>query len=241
VYDFGNKSKSARRTGEDKVRQVSEHVNLLLRYVPYVQANFVLGLDCDEGAEPFELTKRFLDNCPAVFPAYSLLTAFGEAAPLNLDLQRAGRVLPFPFFFMDNNKSMNVRPIGYGWKEFYDRLIDLSRYSFSWRSIGRRLRAQGIGRPGLMNFVRAISSEGFGRIEYHTEIRELLDKDITVQRFFEGETTELPAFYHDAVRRKLGPFWEHLPEGGLDYDAQAYRPKFHDDPDHTEKTFSDRW
>jgi len=224
-YDFGNKSKSARRTGEEKVRQVSEHINLLLRYVPYVQANFVLGLDCDEGAEPFELTKRFLDNCPGVFPAYSLLTAFGEAAPLNLELQRAGRVLPFPFFFMDNNKSMNVRPIGYGWREFYDRLIDLSVYSFSWRSIGRRLAAQGVGLPGFMNVVRAISSEGSGRIKYHRQIRRMLDEDVPVQRFFAGESTELPAFYRDAVRRKLGPLWEHLPEDGLRYDPHAYLRK----------------
>ena len=224
-YDFGNKSKSARRTGQEKVQQVSEHVNLLLRYMPYVQANFVLGLDCDQGAEPFELTKRFLDNCPGVFPAYSLLTAFGEAAPLNLELQRAGRVIPFPFFFMDNNKSMNVRPLGYSWKEFYDRLIDLSLYSFSWRSIRRRLRAQGLGKGGFMNVVRAVSSEGFGRIKYHRQIRQLLDEDVSVQRFFEGETTELPAFYHDAVRRKLGPWWEHFPEGGLRYDPKAYLHK----------------
>ena len=59
-YDLGNKSKTGQLKGMDKVRHVSEHVNLILRYVPYVQTNFVLGLDSDAGAEPFELTKRFL-------------------------------------------------------------------------------------------------------------------------------------------------------------------------------------
>ena len=34
----------------DKVRQVSEHVNMILRHMPYVQTNFVLGLDADAGA-----------------------------------------------------------------------------------------------------------------------------------------------------------------------------------------------
>ena len=68
----------------DKVRQVSDHVNMILRYIPYVQTNFVLGLDSDEGDEPFELTKRFVDLTPGAFPAFSLLTAFGQAAPLNL-------------------------------------------------------------------------------------------------------------------------------------------------------------
>ena len=80
----------------EKVQQVAEHVNLILRYIPYIQTNFVLGLDTDEGPEPFELTKRFLDLAPGAFPAYSLLSAFGRAAPLNLEYQRAGRVLPVP-------------------------------------------------------------------------------------------------------------------------------------------------
>jgi hypothetical protein len=62
--------------GLDKLRQVSEHVNLVMRYIPYVQTNFVLGMDLDEGAEPFELTKKFIDLTPGAFPAYSLLTAF---------------------------------------------------------------------------------------------------------------------------------------------------------------------
>ena len=62
---------------------------LFRSYIPYIQTNFVLGLDADEGAEPFELTKRFLNMTPGAFPAYSLLTAFGRAAALNLDYQRA--------------------------------------------------------------------------------------------------------------------------------------------------------
>jgi hypothetical protein len=74
------KSKT-RRTGMDKVTQVAEHVNLILRYIPYIQTNFVLGLDGDQGSEPFELTKKFLDLAPGAFPAYSLLSAFGRAAP----------------------------------------------------------------------------------------------------------------------------------------------------------------
>jgi len=89
---------------------VAEHVNLILKYIPYIQTNFVMGLDSDEGAEPFELTKRFLDLSPGAFPAYSLLTAFGRAAALNLDYQREDRVLPFPFYFLNNNQAMNVNP-----------------------------------------------------------------------------------------------------------------------------------
>jgi len=224
-FGLGGKSKTGTIVGEDKVRRVAEHVNMIARYIPYIQTNFILGLDVDEGAAPFALTKHFLDLCPSVFPAYSMLTAFGEATPLNLELQREGRVLPFPFHFLDNNQSMNVRPLNYTWPEFYDRLIDLSEYSFSWRAIGARLRAQGIGLPGMMNVARAISSEGFGRVRYHTMIRGLLDTDLQVRAFFDGETTTVPQFYVDRIRTKLGPYWEALPEEALVHDPNAFAAK----------------
>jgi hypothetical protein len=204
------------------VKETAAHINLIMRYVPYVQVNFVLGLDCDEGPEPFELTKAFLDLAPGAFPAYSLLSAFGRAAPVNLEYQRDGRVIAFPFHLLNNNHAMNVRPMHYDWPEFYDRLVDLSEYSFSWRAIRRRVLANQGAIPRWMNVVRAVSSEGFGRIKYHTRVRELLDSDLTVRAFIDGRTTEIPAFYVDRIRTELGPLWEHLPPGALHHDPLAY-------------------
>jgi hypothetical protein len=221
-YSLGGKSKTGRATGVDKVRQVSDHVNTILRYVPYVQANFVLGLDTDEGEEPFDLTKLFVDLSPGAHPAYSLLSAFGQAAPLNLELQRDGRVLPTPFHFLDNNKATNVRPRNYTWPGLYDNIIRLRRHSFSWRAIGRRLQANRVPTARWLNFVRAVSSEGFGRIRHDTVVRRLLDRDRSVRRFFEGESETLPTFYTDMVRKDLGPWWDALPEGSLRHDPNAY-------------------
>ena len=222
-YSLGGKSKSGSRTGLEKVRQVSDHVNMILRYIPYVQANFVLGLDDDMGDEPFELTKRFIDLAPGAWPAYSLLSAFGQAAPLNLGLQRDGRVLPTPFHFLDNNKATNVRPKNYSWSSLYDNVIGLRRHSFSWPAIGRRMHANPRPLARWMNVVRAVSSEGFGRIKHDTHVRRLLDQDLSVRRFFEGESEALPTFYTDQVRKDLGPFfWEALPEGALRHDPNAY-------------------
>jgi hypothetical protein len=221
-FDLGNKSRTGSRQGMDKVRQVSEHVNLILSYIPYVQTNFVLGLDADEGAEPFELTKRFLDLTPGAFPGYSLLTAFGRAAPLNLDYQRANRVLPFPFHFLNNNQAMNVRPKNYSWHEFYDHVIDLTAYSFSWEAILRRFRSTLGLIPRGMNLVRAVSTEGFGRLRYHRDIRRRLDKDRQFLPYFELETNELPQFYLNLVRKDLGLLWEWLPKGALHHDPNAY-------------------
>ncbi|HKT58749.1 MAG TPA: radical SAM protein [Gemmatimonadales bacterium] len=220
-YDLGNKSKT-RRTGMDKVKQVAEHVNMILRYIPYIQTNFVLGLDGDTGPEPFELTRKFIDLAPGAFPAYSLLSAFGRAAPLNLEYQRAGRVLPFPFHFLNNNHAMNVRPKNYSWSEFYDGLIDVTRYSFSLRAIARRVPATPTAIPKWMNVVRAVSSEGWGRIAYHTTIRRLLETDGSVRDYLEGETDVLPSFYHERIRRELGALYEYLPDGALYHDQNAY-------------------
>ena len=73
-----------------------------------------------------------------------------------------------------------------------------------------------------MNVLRAISSEGWGRIKYYTRIREMLESDIPVRRYFEGETKELPQFYVNRIRKDLGPLWDYLPEGALIHDENAY-------------------
>ncbi len=221
-YELGGKSKTSGVSGLNKVRQVSEHVNMILRYIPYVQTNFVLGLDSDEGSEPFELTKKFIDMTPGAFPGYSLLSAFGQAAPVNLEYQRANHVLPFPFHFLDNNHAMNVKPKNYSWPEFYRNVIDLTKYTFTSRAILRRFMATGAVKPRLMNVLRAVSSEGFGRIRYFTEVRRLLGSDPQFTRYFNQESTDLPQFYIDIIKKDLGPLWDWLPAGALYHDPNAY-------------------
>ncbi len=222
-YEHGNKSKTGKSTGAEKVERVSEHVNTIMRYLPYFQANFVLGLDSDAGAEPFELTKRFLDAAPGAFPAYSMLTAFGGSAPLNAEYDRAGRLIPFPFHALNNNAAMNVRPKHYSWPEFYDRMIDLSRHSFGRRGIVRRARANRGVWTRSMNALRAVSSEGWGKIGYLREVRRRLDHDVPFRRFFEQETDEIPAFFVEQTRKDLGPLWRWLPDGALRHDpAEAF-------------------
>jgi hypothetical protein len=220
-FDLGHKSGSGQAKGADKVETVSAHINMILRHVPYVQTNHIVGLDSDEGAEPFELTKQFLDRTPGAFPAYSVLSAFGEAAPLNLEFQRDNRVIPFPFHML-SNRQMNVRPRHYSWPELYDRLIDLTAYSFSHRMILRRLLANGGVIPKWLNVVRALSSEGAGRVRYYTQVRRRLDTDRPFRRFFEQETTDIPEFFVQQIRTDLGEYWSWLPDGALRHDPNAY-------------------
>ena len=220
--DLGEKSRTGPTHGMEKVRRVSDHVNMILRYVPYIQTNFVLGLDADSGVEPFELTKRFVDLAPGAFPGYSLLSAFGEAAPLNFEYQRAHRVIPVPFQFLNNNSAMNLKPSNYTWPEFYELVISLTAYTFSPRAIARRLAATRAFIPRWLNVVRAVSSEGHGRLRHHREVLGHLEADRSFRDFMEQETTEIPRYFIEKVRKELGPMWDWLPAGALAHDADAY-------------------
>jgi hypothetical protein len=221
-FDLGNKSKTGSKVGNDKVNIVAEQVNMILKYIPYIQANFVLGLDADEGDEPFELTKKFVDLTPGAFPGYSLLSAFGQASPLNLEYQKADRVVPFPFHFLDNNHAMNVKPLNYSWPEFYSQIIGLGEHTFAWKAIAKRMIATKAFIPRWMNVVRAISAEGFGRVRYNKQILELLNSDTKFRDYFEQETTVLPKFYLNSIKADLGPLWNWLPDGAVYHDHYAY-------------------
>jgi hypothetical protein len=222
-FDLGGKSRTGSAQGRAKVLHVAEHINLVLRYIPYVQTNFVMGLDGDEGPEPFELTKQFVDMTPGAFPGYSLLTAFGEAAPINLQYQYENRIIGFPFHFLDNNHAMNMRPRHYDWPTFYEHVIDLTRYTFSGRAILRRIGATKAFVPRWLNVIRAISSEGYGRIRFYSRVHHNLITDVKFRDYFEQESEILPQFYLDQIRKDLGPMWETLPDGAIYHDPYAYR------------------
>lgn len=221
-FDMGYKSKTGNREGMDKVLEIAAHVNMILEHVPFVQTNFVLGLDTDIGPEPFELTKRFLDLAPGAFPAYSQRTAFGEATPENLQLQRDGRVLGFPHHLLDNNTVMNVVPRNYRWKEFYGHMLGLTAYSFSRRAVYRRFRATRGVISRVVNFARAVSNEGRGRVRHFQGVLRAIGEDAAVRAYLAQESQVLPQLYVDRIRRDLGPFWEHLPAGALEHDAYAF-------------------
>ena len=86
----------------------------------------------------------------------------------------------------------------------------------------KRLRATQGWIQRSMNVVRGISFEGWGKIEYFKEIRRRLDEDIPFRKFFEQETTEIPPFFTEPIKKDLGPLWEWLPEDATYHDAYAY-------------------
>lgn len=218
-YSLGNKSKTGNRVGMDKVREIADQVNLLTRYIPYVQTNFVVGLDCDYGSEPFELTKRFLDLAPGAFPAFSMLTAYGKAAPQNLEFQSEGRVLPVPFHFLNNTRMMNVRLANYDWPEFFDLLADLTEYVFSPPRIYKRLTAATSMRAGLFSLLRSLKTSKQKR---YRSLQALTREGQPLRAFMDGESSIIPEVLENAVRDDLGEFWQFLPAGALSHDHSAY-------------------
>ena len=90
------------------------------------------------------------------------------------------------------------------------------------RNIGKRFAANRGAVPRWMNVVRAVSSEGFGRMRYFKNVRRMLEEDRGFRAYFEQETDVLPEFYVQRVKHDLGPLWDHLPEGALYHDPNAY-------------------
>ena len=64
--------------------------------------------------------------------------------------------------------------------------------------------------------------KGWGETRYYKEVRRRLDEDLPFRRFFEQETTEIPSFFMNIMKRDLGPLWDWLPEGALYHDPYTY-------------------
>jgi hypothetical protein len=220
-FDIGDKSRMRKVFGMEKVKAVAEQANLVNAYVPYTQCNLIFGLDCDGGPEPFELTKRFVDLAPGVYPHFALLSAFGRNASLNLDYQRDGRVIPVPFHFLDLVQAMNVKPKNYTLPEFYDHVIDTFDHAFSPRALGRRLWANRRSYIAAEQLLRGVSSERNNRNAYHRKMRRWLDEP-GFRAFFDGETRMVPPVLVSQIRQHLGHLWEWLPAGAIDHDPNAY-------------------
>ncbi|MGQ0558354.1 MAG: hypothetical protein ACT4OE_02025, partial [Sphingosinicella sp.] len=165
------------------------------------------------------LTKKFVERTPGAYPAFSLFTCYGRASPLNLELQRAGRVNGMAFHFLDSNHGMNIRPLNYDWADFYDRVADVTRHALGTRGIMRRLIANRPGAAGLFNLFRGVTT---GRPAYQAAMARRLREDRSVRAYFEGESDALPSFFEARIRRDLGPLWDALPAGALQHDPYSY-------------------
>ena len=143
--DYSNKAGVGRRGGVEKVDLVVEHFRRLAEHVPYLQANFIFGLDTDAGDEPADLTRLFMDRAPFVWPAINIPVPFG-GTPLHDRLAADDRILramPFSFYFQPYlvTTLKHYDPAGY-----YERLIGLLAHASSPAMLRRRLQGASLRR-----------------------------------------------------------------------------------------------
>ena len=221
-FSYGKKSRTIEVTGMDKVHQVAEQINMIQRYIPQVQTNFIVGLDCDTGEEPFSLTKRFIDLAPGAYPSYALLSAFGQCPASNQKYQRENRIIPFPFHMMRSVHTMNVLPLNYSWEELNKRFLDLLRYSFSARAIHNRFKVNYERAPRWITLLLSLTIGGRGKERSLSNSLNKLKTDLDFQRFINRETDKVPAFMINNVKNDLGLLWKWLPNKSLSYNPNVF-------------------
>jgi radical SAM superfamily enzyme YgiQ (UPF0313 family) len=201
--DYSAKAAVGRTAGRAKVERVAEHFRLLSEQVPYLQANFMFGLDGDRGDEPVALTTEFMDRTPFVWPAFNIPVPFG-GTPLHEAMLRDGRVLramPFGFYYAP---FLVMRPRHYDPVGYYERLIRLYSHAASPAMLRRRLAS---ARSRLIRFVHRVRTAGLrSQVASLRRLHAMLRDDAGMRAFHEGRAAPLPERYHALYERMLGPF-----------------------------------
>ncbi|MEX2247273.1 MAG: radical SAM protein [Dehalococcoidia bacterium] len=209
---YSNKSGARTKTGHEKMEMVAEEFRAIHEYVQGLQANFIFGLDADEGDEPVELTKEFITRTPFVWPAINIPTPFG-GTPFFDDCVSDGRILrsmPFALYYIPHlvTTLKHYDPIGY-----YERLIDINVHLSSAKLLRKRLGST--RSRSIQLFFLARTSGTRQRVNDFRAIIGALKSDAHMLAFHEGEDVPLPSFYRHEVRRMLGQYASLLSEEDL--------------------------
>jgi len=205
--DYSNKAGAGRKAGLEKVDQIVEQLRVLYDNIQYIQANFIFGLDSDQGSDPVELTKEFMDRAPFVWPALNIPVPFG-GTPLHVKYLAQGRILtamPFAFYYAPylTTTLKNYDPVTY-----YENLLDMSSHSVAWRMLKRRVSVARTYKVKLLHWARTLHIKADMR--GHRRILERLRSDAQFRAFHEGRAPRLPDFYQHEYKRILGPYAELL-------------------------------
>jgi len=206
--NYSNKAGVGGAVNEDKLEQVVEHMHLLHQYIPYLQANFILGLDSDAGDQPFELTKEFARRTPFLWPYMNIPIAFG-GTPLYNSFLKEGRILrtmPFSFYILPYLTFIlkNYDPITY-----FEKMIDLHEVVIS-RELSRE-RRQMSASLFLKVTHEARKDTIRRRLAAFRAALQRLRTDAHFLAFHLGKTDVLPPVYANAYRRQLGKYAELMP------------------------------
>lgn len=200
-----------RLQGPDRVREAAAFVNEVIDAIPYVQVNFVFGIEGEPVLESFDLTAEFVRAAPGVWPTFNLVTAWGVSSPLSQRLHTDRRILPIPFPLLDQKSCSNVLRSHESTVDLYRGLVGLEESAFgaslSW---ARARRAHRWG-TRIINVIRGRGSEMRERIRWHRRMQLGLEQDRGFRAFFEGSAVPIPSALRDRALAATGPFVDLLP------------------------------
>jgi radical SAM superfamily enzyme YgiQ (UPF0313 family) len=205
---YSNKAGVGTAINTEKLERVVKHLQILHEYVPYLQVNFILGLDTDVGDEPFGLTKEFVLRTPFVWPYFNIPMAFG-GTPLYDTFLKEGRILrtmPFSFYTMPYLTLIlkNYDPITY-----FQKMVDLHEGATSNKLLMMRLKTSRSMVLKGAQFYRSYMAKR--RIPAFKETLHRLRTDRHFLTFHTGDTDILPEVYADTYQRQLGKYAGLLP------------------------------
>lgn len=199
---YGEKSGVGGRSGAVKVDRLVDQFATLSRHVPYLQANFLFGLEPEEG-DAVALTADFMRRTPFVWPVVNIPHPFG-GTPLFDRTVREGRLLaamPFGFYY---SPWLVTVPADGSAGVYYRRLAELFAYFTSAEMLAARLATARHSFITLVHRVRTAVKRR--RLAMFRDLIERLRTDATLRAFHDGRARELPEWYHHEYERQLGPF-----------------------------------
>jgi len=195
AYD---KKTGIRGSPNDKMLTVSEKLNMVNRYMPFMQINLVFGID--KGIEPFELTKKFVDLVPGVYPNFQIITSFGKSTPFKRGL------INLPYNMLDCITASNV-VTAYKPDEFYDLLADLISHSFTAKKTIKRMARADL-RFKAFYAIRYFTS-GRGSSKYYRKLAHNIRTKEDYNSFFNGRTEIYPKAFVNQLKSQLGPLYRY--------------------------------
>ncbi len=205
---YSNKAGVGKAAGHEKLKQVVEQFHTLHEYVPYLQANFIFGLDTDAGDEPFELTKEFVRRTPFVWTYMNIPFAFG-GTPLYNDFLREDRILkqmPFTFYILP---YLTLILKSYDPITHFQKMIDLYSLVTSDELLQTRFANSEHPFAKYTHYMRTTFTRPI--LRGLQTILKHLQTDKQFLAFHTGESHALPGFYVREYTRQLGKYAELMP------------------------------
>jgi len=203
-YDYTNKSGGVQKhSAQDKLSNTINRFKQLKAYISYLQANFIFGVDSDEGDEPVAMTKEFMQQTPHVWPVLNVPVPFG-GTPMQEHLLNEGRVLktmPFNFYYLP---FLVIRPKNYDLIEYFEKLLDISSFIVSDTMLKQRMQSGTHLRVKMLHRLRTMFERDFNR--HYQQTLNLLRSDSHFLAFHEGRSEVLPDFYRQIRNKSLGHY-----------------------------------